>query len=106
MRRTAEIRSLLRHGTRHRQGPLELFRARTAASRSRAGIIVPRYGHTIVERNQLKRRLRECVRTIWLPHAARGEDAQDILVRARPAAYGMSFGELREAFRQCAEDLK
>jgi ribonuclease P protein component len=64
---------------------------------ARAGIVVPRYGHTIVERNQLKRRLREFVRTEWLPRARRQLPAAEILVRVRPQAYGMSARALRDA---------
>ncbi len=68
----------------------------------RAGIVVPRYGHTIVERNRLKRRLRECVRTMWLPWTAAEEVSRDLLVRPRPAAYELGFSELRDVFRTCA----
>lgn len=103
MRRGPEIRALLREGAQRRCGPLELFRAKAPGGRSRSGIIVPRYGHTIVARNRLKRRLRECVRTVWLPGAGVGNAAEDILVRARPAAYSLEFTELLESFRQCAE---
>jgi ribonuclease P protein component len=68
---------------------------------ARAGIVVPRYGHTIVERNRLKRRLREFVRTEWLPAAQSETPPPEILVRARPAAYEVDAGALREAFGRC-----
>ena len=57
----------------------------------RVGIIVPRHGHNAVERNRLKRRLREIVRQDLLPT----EHGVDLIVRAAPAAYSVPFTELR-----------
>lgn len=57
----------------------------------RAGIIVPRHGHSAVERNRLKRRLREVIRTGLLPLPA----GLDVVVRAGPGAYDLSFAALR-----------
>jgi len=54
-----------------------------------------------VQRNRLKRRLREFVRTDWLGAAQDEEPAPMILVRARPAAYNVGAGALREAFGRC-----
>jgi ribonuclease P protein component len=58
----------------------------------RVGVIVPKYGHSGVERNRLKRRLREIVRqdilwTIIVP--------VDLVIRASPQAYGVSYSALR-----------
>lgn len=56
----------------------------------RVGLIVPKLKHTVVERNRLKRRLREIVRTrvlVALP-------AIDVVVRARAEAYDASFDTL------------
>jgi ribonuclease P protein component len=47
-----------------------------------------------VQRNRLKRRLREIARTELLPRLARGGCEVDVLVRARPEAYDASFDEL------------
>jgi ribonuclease P protein component len=55
------------------------------------GIIVPRHGHTAVERNRLKRRLREIVRQDLLP----AEQGVDLIVRTAPAAYSLPFADLR-----------
>ena len=57
----------------------------------RVGIIVPRHGHSAVERNRLKRRLREIIRQDVLP-MDRGLDA---IVRSAPAAYSVAFTDLR-----------
>lgn len=59
---------------------------------ARAGVIVPRYTYGAVNRNRVKRRLRELVRVHVLP-AMRGVD---VTVRALPSAYQASFAELRE----------
>jgi len=57
----------------------------------RAGIIVPRYGHSAVDRNRLKRRLREVIRTDLLS----AEIGLDLVLRAAPRAYQLSFAALR-----------
>jgi len=61
---------------------------------SRIGIVVPRHQHSAVDRNRLKRRLRELARTVLLP-ALRGRPSTDIAVRARREAYAAGFAELR-----------
>ena len=60
---------------------------------SRVGVIVPKYKHSSVERNLVKRRLRELVRLHLLPALARATPA-DAVVRAAPAAYGATFAAL------------
>ncbi len=53
----------------------------------RVAVVVAKYGHTVVERNQLRRRLRELVR-VWLIPRFSG---LDIIVRALPSAYAADF---------------
>jgi ribonuclease P protein component len=53
-------------------------------------VIVPRHGHTAVDRNKLKRRVREIVRVDLLPHLP----AVDLVIRARPTAYEQPFAAL------------
>lgn len=65
---------------------------------SRAAVIVPRHRQTIVDRNRLKRRLRELVRIELLP-AVRPR-ALDLVIRAAPAAYRRTFDELRGELRR------
>lgn len=67
----------------------------------RVGIVVPRFQHTIVERNRLRRRLRELVRTRLLPLIP----PQDVLLRASPRAYGKPFAILESEVRAIAERL-
>ena len=65
--------------------------------------MVPKHRRTAVARNLVKRRLREICRTELLPTLRDAGVAVDVLVRARPEAYGASFEELREELRTIAE---
>jgi ribonuclease P protein component len=56
----------------------------------RVGIIVPRYRHSAVDRNRLKRQLREIVRLHMLPAVG----PLDIVIRTRAEAYDARFEEL------------
>lgn len=74
---------------------LDLFlRSSTGIRNPRFAIVVPKHGHGIVERNRLKRRLREILRTRWLPQESQREGPRDLLVRAKPLAYESGFEEL------------
>jgi ribonuclease P protein component len=61
---------------------------------SRIGVVVPRHQRSAVDRNRLKRRLRELVRLELLP-ALRGGAPVDVAIRARREAYGASLDALR-----------
>jgi ribonuclease P protein component len=56
----------------------------------RVGLIVPRYRHSAVARNQVKRRLRELTRLRLLPSGL----PFDVVVRIRPEAYDAAFDQL------------
>jgi ribonuclease P protein component len=51
---------------------------------------VPRFKHSAVDRNRLKRRLRELSRLRLLP----ADVAADVVLRIRPDTYGASFEAL------------
>jgi len=68
-------------------------------------MIVPKHGHDIVDRNRLKRRLREVGRTEVLPRLREAGVEMDVLVRARAEAYGVGFGRLREELLSVTEAL-
>jgi ribonuclease P protein component len=53
-------------------------------------LIVPRYRHSAVARNLLKRRLRELARLRILPSGL----AYDVVVRVKPEAYDIDFAQL------------
>ena len=55
-------------------------------------MIVPRFKHSAVDRNRLKRRLREIIRTSLLPSL---DVPVDLVVRVLPQAYDASFETLR-----------
>jgi ribonuclease P protein component len=57
---------------------------------------VPRYKHSAVDRNRLKRRLREIGRRSILPDLP----PLELVIRARPEAYGASFAELDGELRR------
>ena len=70
----------------------------------RVGIVVPRHKHSAVDRNRLKRRLRELVRTRLLP--ALDGLGGDLVIRARAEAYGDSFAALARQLERAARDLR
>lgn len=67
----------------------------------RVGVIVPRYKHSAVDRNRLKRRLRELARLALLPEIP----SLDLVIRARPEAYDASFATLRAELRTARERI-
>jgi len=70
---------------------------------ARLGLVVPKHGRTAVERNKLKRRLRELVRTrILAPSGIRGVD---LVIRALPSAYSASFDALEQEVAGIARRL-
>lgn len=105
IRHSTEIRALLERGKRKRTTNLDVFFTPSPASRSRLGLIVPKYGREIVERNRLKRRLREIGRREVLPSLDASGNGGDLLIRARRAAYEAGFGQLRLDVHEAVEAL-
>jgi ribonuclease P protein component len=71
----------------------ERLEARASASlllHPRVGVVVPKYRRDIVDRNRTKRQLRELARTRILPVVG----SVDVLLRAKPEAYGARFEQL------------
>lgn len=68
---------------------------------ARTGIIVPKYQSSAVERNRLRRRLREIIRR----ELQRRLPAIDLVVRARRSAYAASFAVLRAELTGATETL-
>ncbi|HEU0053549.1 MAG TPA: ribonuclease P protein component [Longimicrobium sp.] len=100
-----EIRSLFRRGKRRKTRHLDAFVSASPAAFPRLGVVVPKHKRTIVERNRVKRRLREIGRTVVLPALRNSGRALDVLVRARPEAYDAEYDALRDELRALTEEL-
>ncbi len=69
----------------------------------RVGLIVPKHRHSAVERNLLKRRLRELLRLEVLPMLRSMPVSLDLVVRVSPQAYLRSFTELSAELNQAGQ---
>lgn len=67
---------------------------------------MPKYKHSSVERNRLKRRLREWVRLELLPALAGLTPVLDLMVRTSPSAYARSFAELGRELQQVERQVR
>jgi ribonuclease P protein component len=86
-----DIERVKQTGRRVKAGHFDVRVAPSPLLHVRVGIIVPKYRHTIVARNQLKRRLRELVRVRVLPVVG---TPGDIVIRVLPKAYRLTFDQL------------
>jgi ribonuclease P protein component len=82
-----------------------VFVADSPALRPRLALVVPKHGHNIVERNRLKRRLREAARQELLPRCRDRGASLDILIRARKEAYDAGFELLQKEIGELAQLL-
>lgn len=94
--RGSELRATVRDGKRLRTANLDLRVVSTAGTVSRIGFVVPKHGHSSVDRNRLKRRMRELAR-LRILDVVRGNalPATDVVMRAQPGAYRLDFDQLR-----------
>ena len=91
-----------RAGRRLRTEHLEVRANDSLLSHARAAVVVGKHRHTVVERNLLRRRLRELVRTKLLPTIS----GVDLVVRSLPSAYEAGFDVLLLEIENVAEQLK
>ena len=103
--RTRDIRSLLRRGERKKTSHLDVFFLSSGLSDSRVGLIVPKHGHSVVNRNRVKRRLREVARKDVLPRLREEGMTFDLLVRARREAYEANYQQFRRELLKVTEEL-
>ena len=92
--RGADLKATIQEGKRIRTVNLDVRVLASPLSHSRVGIIVPRHRQTAVDRNRLKRRLRELVRIDLLP-PLRSASSVDVAIRARREAYAAELDGLR-----------
>ena len=94
--RTADFRKVYDNGRRRNLDFLLAFALENGASESRIGFTVPRAAGGSVERNRIKRRLRESVRK----HLAELGPGWDIVFNARQGAKEAEFAAIDEAVRK------
>jgi ribonuclease P protein component len=99
LRRKADFEALGRRGTARSTRLLVLRSLRTGGPETRVGLSTPRSLGGAVQRNRVRRRLRELVRE------RRGSigTGWDLLLIARPEAVAASHAELREALGSLLE---
>ena len=105
IRRAGDIRALFSAGSRKRTSHLDVFFLSSEGSGPRVGLVVPKHGRNVVDRNLLKRRIREVLRRDVLPRLRAAEKPLDLLVRTRREAYRTSFRQLREELTRAIEEL-
>jgi len=105
VRSTKDIRALFVRGKRRRTDHLDVFFLTSPVSRPRWGMVVPKHGREIVERNRVRRRLREIGRTEVVPRLWEAGRSLDVLVRARREAYDVEYAELRKELTEVTEEL-
>lgn len=66
------------------------------------GFVVPKYGHSAVDRNRLKRRLRELVRTSVLGVLP----AVDVVIKTRPSAYVVPLSVMAEELSRTISNVE
>jgi ribonuclease P protein component len=92
--RSLELQTVIREGKRIRTVHLDVRILASPLGISRIGIVVPRHQHSAVDRNRLKRRLKELARVELLP-SLRAAGPTDVAIRARREAYAAEFDALR-----------
>lgn len=107
--RGAELQRIAREGRRIRTTYIEVRAAASPLAHSptdwlgtRVGLIIPRFKHSAVARNLVKRRLRELVRLELLPTGL----LVDVVLRIRPEAYGASYENLASDIAQALVQLR
>jgi ribonuclease P protein component len=103
--RSREIREILRRGSRKKTSHLDVFFLSSKENDSRVGFVVPKHNRSAVDRNRVKRRLREVGRREILPRLREEGFQLDLLVWARRDAYKASYQQLRNELLEVTEEL-
>lgn len=90
-----------RAGRRLRTEHLEVRTVASLLSHVRLAVIVGKHRHTIVERNRLRRRLRELARIRLIPFHSK----VDVVIRSLPTAYDASFSVLTDEIDEIGRQL-
>ena len=78
------------------------YAAASLLSHVRLAVIVAKHRHTIVERNRLRRRLRELARIRLMPRNV----SMDVVIRSLPGAYDATFAVLAAEIDQVGHELR
>jgi ribonuclease P protein component len=103
--RARDIRAILRRGERKKTSHLDVFFLSSSEAGPRVGVVVPKHHRQIVDRNRVKRRLRELSRRELLPRLREEGIHLDLLIRARREAYETSYQQLRRELLEVTEEL-
>jgi len=103
--RARDIRAILRRGERKKTSHLDVFFLSSNEPQARVGVVVPKHQRRVVDRNRVKRRLRELSRRELLPRFREEGVNLDLLVRARREAYQASYRQLRLELLEVTEEL-
>jgi ribonuclease P protein component len=90
-----------RAGRRLRTEHLEVRTVASLLSHVRVAVIVGKHRHTVVERNRLRRRLRELARVRLIPFYSE----IDVVIRSLPTAYKASFSSLTAEIDEIGRQL-
>ena len=82
---------------------MDVFDFASPVAHPRVGVVVPKHRHNSVDRNKLKRRLREVLRLEVLPRLSDANAEVDVLVRARREAYAASYEQLNDELTEFVE---
>ncbi|MHB1861485.1 MAG: ribonuclease P protein component [Gemmatimonadaceae bacterium] len=99
--RSSQFRLVSIKGKRIRAGQLDVRSLASPLGYVRLGLVVPRHGQSAVERNRLKRQLRELGRTLLVHLPV----SYDVVIRCRSEVYDLSFDELRDGIHRIADHL-
>ena len=82
---------------------MDVFDSTSPVAHPRVGVVVPKHRRNSVDRNKLKRRLREVLRLEVLPRLVESNAPVDILIRARKEAYAASYEQLHDELTEFVE---
>lgn len=103
LRRKADFEAIGRKGTARSTRLLVLRMLRTDRAETRVAMSTPRSLGGAVQRNRVRRRLRELIREELRQRQTTMGAGWDLLLIARPEAAKASHAELREALRSLLE---
>ena len=100
--RWGDIQRVGREGRRIRGANLDFRFTASPLGHARVAIIVPRHGHAVVERNRVRRLLREHLRIALLSLLP----SIDLVVRALPSAYATEGDALRRELGELSMQIR